>query len=66
MSISRAHLHAISGEHKRSTLPYVSIYRCKVVVMTDGFPRIMNYIGPWKGWKSIDPEAAPISWRIVR
>lgn len=60
------HLHSIPGEHKRSTLPSVSIFRCKIVVMTDGFPRIMHYIGPWNGWKDIDAEAAPIYWRAVR
>lgn len=61
-----SHLHAISGEHKRSTLPSIPIYRCKVVVMTGGFPRLMSYIGYWNGWKSIDPGAAPVSWRQVR
>ena len=62
----KAHLRVIQGGAKSSIWNRLSAYRAKVAIPNDGFMLRLSYIGPWNGWKQIDPGASVISWRSVR
>lgn len=62
----KAHLRLIQGDAKRNIWNNLSACRAKVAIPNGGFMLRVSYIGPWNGWKKIDPEASVISWRNAR
>jgi len=59
-----AQLRLIPGDHRHPIIPPQTIYICKVTRLCGGFPQYIRYVGPWNGWKRIDPELTVVSWRM--
>lgn len=58
----KAQLRLIQGDHQINIWNYERAYRAKVVIPNGGFVQYVDYIGPWYGWKQIDPEATVMAW----
>lgn len=57
-----AQLRLIQGDHKINIWNLERTYRAKVAIPNDGFVNTIDYIGPWFGWKRIDPQAVVRVW----
>jgi len=58
-----AQLRLIHGDHQINIGKFDRCYRAKVALPNDGFVRLIDYIGPWYGWKQIDQQASVATWK---
>lgn len=61
-----AQLRVIQGDHKVSAWNREISYRAKVAIPNGGFVSRMDYVGSWRGWKRIDPDATVVAWSAKR